>query len=144
MLWRCTKQKTYFVQRFSKSIPGIGDFRVLIGDFQGRAWINKASKVRSSVWKVSEKRLGRSPRDTIGRYGMSNFMLLIEHQIDALKTPNSDLQVNATKNTQSKFQIHTNATNYLLPLNIHPLKFQQIANTTNNQFHEIANKTQIK
>ncbi|CAM8943183.1 unnamed protein product [Rhodiola kirilowii] len=23
---------------------------------EGRAWINKASKVRSSVWKVSEKR----------------------------------------------------------------------------------------
>ncbi|CAM8878874.1 hypothetical protein QQ045_003652 [Rhodiola kirilowii] len=68
--------KRWFQDTLKEARAGDSAMQVLVGQMyyngygvtkdvhKGRAWINKASKVRSSVWKVSEKRPGYNASDS--------------------------------------------------------------------------------
>uniref|UniRef100_A0A7N0TH82 Uncharacterized protein n=1 Tax=Kalanchoe fedtschenkoi TaxID=63787 RepID=A0A7N0TH82_KALFE len=68
--------KRWFQDTLKEAKAGDSAMQVLVGQMyfngygvtkdvhKGRAWINKASKVRSSVWKVSEKRPGYNASDS--------------------------------------------------------------------------------
>ncbi|KAI3419513.1 uncharacterized protein J3R85_013210 [Psidium guajava] len=72
----CDCARRWFQDTLREAKAGDGAMQVLVGQMynsgygvprdprKGRAWINKASKVRSSVWKVSDKQPGYNASDS--------------------------------------------------------------------------------